>query len=121
MTSPHVLVLFGASGDLAKRKLFPGLFRLHCSGLLPDVRIIGTGRHSPGSDEEFRASVEPEDAGEGWAEFAEGVRFVVSSADDGDELAAAVEQAEKELGGGDVRRLLYLSVPPSAMSLRPHG
>ncbi|GAA2539109.1 glucose-6-phosphate dehydrogenase [Pseudonocardia hydrocarbonoxydans] len=115
MTSPHVLVLFGASGDLAKRKLFPGLFRLHCSGLLPDVRIIGTGRHSPGSDEEFRASVEPEDAGEGWAEFAEGVRFVVSSADDGDELAAAVEQAEKELGGGDVRRLLYLSVPPSAM------
>lgn len=115
MTSPHVLVLFGASGDLAKRKLFPGLFRLHRSGLLPDVRIIGTGRHSPGSDEEFRASVEPPDAGEGWAEFAEGIRFVVSSADDGDELAAAVGQAEKELGGDDVRRLLYLSVPPSAM------
>jgi glucose-6-phosphate 1-dehydrogenase len=114
MSSPHVLVLFGASGDLAKRKLFPGLFSLHTAGLLPDVRIIGTGRHSPGTDEEFRASVEPEDAGEGWAEFASGIRFVVSSADDGDDLAAAVADAEQELGDG-VRRLLYLSVPPSAM------
>ncbi|GAA3220497.1 glucose-6-phosphate dehydrogenase [Pseudonocardia petroleophila] len=115
MTSPHVLVLFGASGDLAKRKLFPGLFRLHRAGLLPEVRIIGTGRHSPGSDEEFRSSVAPEDGGEEWAEFASGIRFVVSSADDGDDLAAAVAEAEKDLGGDDVRRLLYLSVPPSAM------
>ncbi|MBW0116687.1 glucose-6-phosphate dehydrogenase [Pseudonocardia abyssalis] len=115
MTSPHVLVLFGASGDLAKRKLFPGLFRLHRAGLLPDVRIIGTGRHSPGSDEEFRDSVAPEDGGDEWAGFASGIRFVVSSADDGDDLAAAVAEAEKDLGGDDVRRLLYLSVPPSAM------
>lgn len=114
MTSPHVLVLFGASGDLAKRKLFPGLFRLHRAGLLPDIRIIGTGRHSPGTDEEFRASVAPGDGEDGWAEFAEGIRFVVSSADDGDDLAAAVREAEKDLGD-DVRRLLYLSVPPSAM------
>jgi glucose-6-phosphate 1-dehydrogenase len=114
MTSPHVLVLFGASGDLAKRKLFPGLFRLHRAGLLPDVRIIGTGRHSPGTDEEFRASVAPADGGDAWAQFAEGIRFVVSSADDGDDLAAAVAEAEKELGD-DVRRLLYLSVPPLAM------
>jgi glucose-6-phosphate 1-dehydrogenase len=115
MTPPHVLVLFGASGDLAKHKLFPGLFHLHRAGLLPDVRIIGTGRHSPGTDEEFRASVEPEDAGDGWAQFADGIRFVVSSADDGEDLAAAVGEAEKDLGGDDVRRLLYLSVPPSAM------
>ncbi len=113
MPSPHVLVLFGASGDLAERKLFPGLFRLR--QLLPDVRIIGTGRHSPGTDEEFRASVAPEDAGAEWDEFAANVRFVVSSADDGDDLAAAVREAEKDLGGEDVRRLLYLSVPSSAM------
>ena len=114
MTAPHVLVLFGASGDLAKRKLFPGLFHLHRTGLLPDVRIIGTGRHSPGTDEEFRAAVAPEDAGAGWDEFAATISFVVSSADDGADLAAAVEKAEGELGA-DVRRLLYLSVPPSAM------
>ncbi|MDT7708472.1 MAG: glucose-6-phosphate 1-dehydrogenase [Pseudonocardiales bacterium] len=115
MTSPHVLVLFGASGDLARRKLFPGLFHLHRSGLLPDVRIIGTGRHSPGTDEEFREKVAPEDGGAEWAEFAERIRFVVSSAEDGEDLAAAVAEAERELGGDDVRRLLYLSVPPSAM------
>ena len=31
----HVIVLFGASGDLAKRKLLPGLFHLHAAGLMP--------------------------------------------------------------------------------------
>jgi glucose-6-phosphate 1-dehydrogenase len=112
--APHVLVLFGAAGDLARRKLFPGLFRLHRQGRLPDIRIIGTGRRARGSDAEFRESVEPEGAGPEWAEFAERIRFVVSSAEDGADLAAAVGEAEKELGEG-VRRLLYLSVPSSAM------
>jgi glucose-6-phosphate 1-dehydrogenase len=114
MTAPHVLVLFGASGDLAKRKLFPGLFHLYREGLLPEIRIIGTGRHSPGDDEEFRAGVAPEDPGDGWEEFARLIRFVVSSDEDGTDLAAAVADAEEELGDG-ARRLLYLSVPPSAM------
>jgi glucose-6-phosphate 1-dehydrogenase len=114
MTAPHVLVLFGASGDLARRKLFPGLFRLHRAGMLPDVRIIGTGRHSPGTDEEFRAAVAPDGGGAEWDAFAPDIRFVVSSAEDGTDLASAVAEAEKQLGD-DVRRLLYLSVPPSAM------
>ena len=39
---PHVIVLFGATGDLARRKLLPGLLRLSQSGLLPEYRIIGT-------------------------------------------------------------------------------
>ena len=40
---PHVLVLFGATGDLARRKLIPGLFHLEQVGLMPeDYRIIGT-------------------------------------------------------------------------------
>ena len=52
---PHVLVLFGATGDLAARKLFPGLYRLAAAGRLPEeYAVIGSGRHSPGSDEEFR-------------------------------------------------------------------
>jgi glucose-6-phosphate 1-dehydrogenase len=39
----HVIVLFGATGDLAKRKLLPGLFHLHAAGLLPrDYRVIGS-------------------------------------------------------------------------------
>src|SRR6202142_4211842 len=39
---PHVMVLFGATGDLARRKLLPGLFHLAQAGLLPECRIIGT-------------------------------------------------------------------------------
>ena len=39
----HVIVMFGATGDLAKRKLLPGLFRLHAAGLLPrEYRIMGS-------------------------------------------------------------------------------
>src|ERR1700677_3153843 len=39
----HVIVLFGATGDLAKRKLLPGLFHLAVAGLLPEhYRIVGT-------------------------------------------------------------------------------
>ena len=56
--APHVLVLFGATGDLAKRKLFPGLYRLAAAGRLPeDYAVIGSGRHSPGTDDEFRDQV----------------------------------------------------------------
>ena len=40
---PHVIVLFGATGDLAKRKLLPGLYHLYVAGLMPpEFRIIGT-------------------------------------------------------------------------------
>src|ERR1700739_5025167 len=96
--SNRVLVLFGATGDLAKRKLFPGFFRLHREGLMPrDFRIIGSGRHSPGSDDDFRAMVQVAllnhgrcGPAEGWGEFASRLSFVASSAEDGSELAEAV-------------------------------
>jgi glucose-6-phosphate 1-dehydrogenase len=38
---PQVVVLFGATGDLAHRKLLPGLFRLSAIGFIPECRIIG--------------------------------------------------------------------------------
>lgn len=38
---PHVVVLFGAMGDLAKRKLLPGLFHLSMSKLTPAIRVVG--------------------------------------------------------------------------------
>jgi glucose-6-phosphate 1-dehydrogenase len=41
----HVIVVFGATGDLARRKLLPGLFHLAAAGLLPErYRIVGTAR-----------------------------------------------------------------------------
>ncbi|MDP3890984.1 MAG: hypothetical protein Q8Q44_07120, partial [Nocardioides sp.] len=39
---PTTVVLFGATGDLSRRKLLPGLFHLLRSGLLPHVQIVGT-------------------------------------------------------------------------------
>ncbi|TCK26660.1 glucose-6-phosphate dehydrogenase [Pseudonocardia endophytica] len=110
---PYVIVLFGATGDLARRKLFPGLLRLWNAGLLPEVRVIGSGRHSPGTDEEFRAGIGL-DGEKGWEEFASRLTFVPSNADDGSDLARAVREAEDGLGDG-ARRLVYLSVPPGAM------
>lgn len=112
---PHVIVVFGARGDLAARKLFPGLFRLAGAGLLPEeYRIIGSGRHEPGSHEAFLEHVrDAVDPGDGWDDFAARLSFVKSSADDASELTKAVEAAESEIGSS--KRLLYLSVPPGAM------
>ncbi len=126
--APHVLVLFGATGDLAARKLFPGLYRLAAAGRLPaDYAMIGSGRHSPGSDEEIRQRVRDgladtvEDLDEGVvAAFVDRLSFQTSDSEDGSDLAAKVREAEERLGEGvdgvdGVRRLIYLSVPPAAM------
>jgi glucose-6-phosphate 1-dehydrogenase len=120
--SKRVLVLFGATGDLAKRKLFPGFFHLFREGLMPeDFRIIGSGRTSPGSDDVFRQHINEAlqqhgrgELDEHWDEFAARVSFVASSAEDGGELAQAVKDAEAEIGA-EGERLVYLSVPPGAM------
>jgi glucose-6-phosphate 1-dehydrogenase len=117
----HVVVLFGATGDLAKRKLLPGIFRLGQVGLLPrHVRVIGT---SPDvrSVEEFRDHVRdalsqfahPTPSAEEIEAFLPVVGYAVSTSDDLDALVSAVDAASKDLGAG-ARLLLYLSVPPFA-------
>ncbi|MBM9463734.1 glucose-6-phosphate dehydrogenase [Aeromicrobium sp. YIM 150415] len=118
---PQVIVLFGANGDLASRKLYPGLYALAAAGLLPpDFRLIGTGRHEPeGGD--FGAVIEGAldrfvgDTDPAVVERLTDRASFVTSADDGEDLAAAVGDARDELGG-DARVLVYLSVPPSAMT-----
>ena len=118
---PHVIVLFGATGDLARRKLVPGLLHLTHGGLMPEYRIVGTSLETM-SDDEFRAFARaaweefgrgdsPED-GEDWREFARRLSYVNLS-DGPDGLAGAVGRAEEELGGSPWR-LHYLSVPPAA-------
>src|SRR6478752_3524946 len=51
---PHVIVLFGATGDLAKRKLLPGLAYLDQSELAPNIQVVGTSLEDL-TDDEFRA------------------------------------------------------------------
>jgi glucose-6-phosphate 1-dehydrogenase len=113
----HVIVLFGATGDLARRKLLPGLFRLAHAGLLPErYRIVATSRQEL-SDDGFRAfareAVEEFGHRELNGRFGEFARNLSYAPLDAPGLAAAVARAEAEVGGTP-RRLHYLSVPPVA-------
>jgi glucose-6-phosphate 1-dehydrogenase len=119
MDEPHLIVLFGATGDLARRKLLPGIMHLLQSGLVSDSRIIGVSLDDF-DDASFRDFAEKayrefstrtvDDAQ--WAEFAPKLSYV--NVKDGPEaLAKAAAVLEGELGGTP-RRLHYLSVPPKA-------
>ncbi len=116
----QVIVLFGASGDLAKRKLLPGMFHLMRVGLMPQrFRIIGAAR-KPLGDEEFRelardsVSGSSREAGEAeaWERFAGSLRFAGVGEGFG-ELDRAIAAARGELGEG-AEVLFYLSLPPQA-------
>jgi glucose-6-phosphate 1-dehydrogenase len=114
-----VLVLVGATGDLSRRKLLPGLFYLCSAGFIPSCRIIGVSLDQIDVDG-FRkiarealdrfSSRKVKDAD--WAAFAETLDYVPIGAG-AHALKAAVEAAEQKLGG-DSRRVHYLSVPPNA-------
>ena len=115
----NVTVLFGATGDLAKRKLLPGLFHLYELGLMPErFRIVGTSRHQV-SDDEFRAlarsAIQSSDRSSPSDENLERFASLLSHATTTDglpELARSVAQARKASGAEAI--LHYLSVPPKA-------
>nr|WP_298721744.1 glucose-6-phosphate dehydrogenase [uncultured Steroidobacter sp.] len=116
---PQVVVLFGATGDLARRKLLPGLFHLTNAGFIPGCCIIGVSLHELDRDS-FRAlahealkefSARPM-ADSVWQDFANNLDYVPISAGPA-ALKAAVERAEATFTG-ESRRLHYLSVPPNA-------
>jgi glucose-6-phosphate 1-dehydrogenase len=116
----QVIVLFGASGDLAKRKLLPGMFHLMRVGLMPErFRIVGAAR-KPLGDEEFRALARESVTGSGrhgdepedWERFSESLRFAAVGEGFG-ELERAIREAREELGG-EAEVLFYLSLPPQA-------
>ncbi len=116
----QVIVLFGATGDLAKRKLLPGMFHLSQVGLMPKrFRIIGVSRHEVDLDE-FRemarqaieASGREDMSPPTWDPFAESLRFV-GVGDGFGSLADAVSAAREELGE-EAGLLYYLSLPPKA-------
>ncbi|MDT5289941.1 MAG: glucose-6-phosphate 1-dehydrogenase [Mycobacterium sp.] len=116
---PHVIVLFGATGDLAKRKLLPGMAYLVQSSLAPEIRVVGTSLEELTDDEFRKLTKEAVDAfgthkltDEQWKNFASRITYVPQGAGP-EALAAAVEAAEAELGP-EALRLHYLSVPPKA-------
>jgi glucose-6-phosphate 1-dehydrogenase len=130
---PTVFVLFGATGDLARRMVLPAFFQLAQQGLLPaDWRLVGNGRGDV-SHEDFAALVREalEEFGphpdEGpWEEFSARLRFAGGGFEDSDpgSLLDVLGEARDELGG-DPQLVHYLAVPPSAFerltrALREH-
>ena len=128
---PHVFVLFGATGDLAKRKILPGLYHLHVAGLLPDkFRVIGSAPPNAAlSDADFVAHAHDaatqfgntKPTGSQWESFAACLSFGAASPEDPSPLVKAVAEAEKAIGGSGagpagIRRLFHLAIPPSAFA-----
>ncbi|GAA3674668.1 glucose-6-phosphate dehydrogenase [Nocardioides ginsengisoli] len=116
---PVTVVLFGATGDLARRKLLPGMLHLFETGLIPHLQIIGTSLddHTTESFVEFVHEAVKEFSGDdndmdAWPEFAKLLTWA-PGAEGPAGLRAAVEKAEAEWDGDRVR-LHYLSVPPKA-------
>ncbi len=119
-TMNQVVVLFGATGDLARRKLLPGMFHLQQAGLMPErFRVIGAARRDIGTkgfrelarqalDESSRELGDPQE----WKRF-EGSLGFAGVGDGFDALVEEIERARGELGN-DSQLLFYLSVPPRA-------
>ncbi len=113
------IVIFGASGDLDKRKLIPALFNLFRKGRLPkEFRIVGfsgTAYENEAFREMLRMSL-GENAeyifkGEEWKEFARHIFYItgkVSHPEDVDRLAISLSKMEN----GSANRLFYLATPP---------
>lgn len=124
--APQAIAIFGATGDLAKKKILPALYNLAREELLPARHvIIGFGR-SDWDDESFRAhareaveefSRTPLDE-EVWKTFAASLSFIRGSFEDPaamSELAERLKDADERHGceGG---RLYYLAVPPQSFA-----
>src|SRR5438477_3972061 len=118
-----ILVIFGATPDLTRRKLIPALYDLACVGCMsPHFDIVGMGRKQL-SDEEFRDSLEEAAAhskdarnfsAEGWREFAKRIRYFTADTDD-PEIYPRLAKYLADMRGKDCspNLLFYLATPSS--------
>ena len=127
---PCALVIFGASGDLTRRKLFPALYSLAMRHMLPErFAVVGVAR-SEETDDEFRERMKEaiqefgrdkfkEDV---WKWLADGMHYVATDfADEGgeDHIAAVLTELDRTRGTAG-NRVYYLAVPPAAISTLLH-
>ena len=124
LPEPSTLVIFGTTGDLAKRKLLPSLFMMHRQGALPSgFSIVGFGRR-PWTDLDFRNYVRetleetfgaPPSA-EIWSGFEQALFFARGELTEPAaylELAQVLAEVDRRRARSG-NRLFYLAVPPSA-------
>jgi glucose-6-phosphate 1-dehydrogenase len=121
---PCALVVFGVTGDLARKKLIPAIYDLSNRGLLPSgFALLGFARRDwdHGEFEELAREAAQKGARtpwrpEAWARVADAVRFVPGSFDDDDAfdtLAQTLRDLEETHGMGG-NAAFYLSIPPAA-------
>lgn len=128
--SPAIITIFGANGDLTKRKLIPALYNLFVEKSLPDtLKIIGVGR--AGADEDFRAKMKEsvqEFSRSGldetvWEQFSQKICFLVGVFEDQNlftSLGQLISDTEKSWGKKSTH-VYYLSIPPAAIETVVNG
>ena len=124
---PCIFVIFGASGDLTKRKLIPSLYNLQCLGLLPrQFAVVGVAL-TPGDDASFRAqmtsdikqfSSHPADEKE-WENFVAGCYYISGDFNDPAVFSALRDKLgsvrrERQIPGGNI--VFNLAVTPTLFS-----
>src|SRR5579863_1728558 len=123
-SDPCAVVIFGASGDLTRRKLMPALYNLAWARSLPGgFAVVGVARRDK-NDESFRAEMreavssfsrrKPIDNAV-WSDFERGISYVRGAASDPatyEALRAHLDRIDGERGTNK-NRLFYLAVPPS--------
>ncbi len=121
---PCAVVIFGASGDLTQRKLFPALYALALRRLLPEeFGVVGVARSEQTSkqwiaamEKAVKAYARDEFDRETWRSVAEGMHYVATDFADEDGQDAVVSCLNRldEERGTEGNRLYYLAVPPAA-------
>lgn len=127
IAGPSGLVIFGVTGDLARRKLMPAVYDLANRGLLPPGFALTGFARRDWEDQDFAAVVHDavkqnsrtEFREDTWRQLAAGIRFVQGEFDDDDafrRLSDTVAELDAERGTGG-NHAFYLSVPPKAFPL----
>src|SRR5712691_7207213 len=123
---PCTLVIFGGSGDLARRKLIPAVYNLLLDGILPpNYAILGNGR-SPLSDADFRQTAREaivkysrqKISEKVWPDFERRLFYVAGSIEDPKAYKALrqrLEQIEADLKLPG-NRIFYLAIPPTSIA-----
>lgn len=128
---PAVVTIFGANGDLTKRKLMPALYNLFLDKQLPqNFLIIGVSRR--GDEQNFRQYIKEgmsEFSRRGaadpqkWSEFASHVTYITGEFNNAKTFTHLAEKVHKfeDTVGAKSSRIYYLSTPPSIFSLIADG
>ena len=120
-----LMIIFGASGDLTRRKIIPALYNLYAGGWLPEqFNIIGVARSKMG-DEEFRKhlhegvqifALHNKTGDADWEKFAARISYIAAAYDDPERYLSTIENSVQ---GAQQRPncIFYLATPPTVFEV----